>query len=82
MLVSEQGFLLPRLNKWVRERAIPLPPRCRERVSSLYLPACPFRAPGDPIVSASWEASRQRHRRGCSCVGQEQEAQVAQMLPQ
>ena len=27
--------------------AIPLPPRCRNRVDSLYLPACGFPAPGD-----------------------------------
>jgi hypothetical protein len=27
---------------------IPLPPRCRDRVNSLYLPACGFPAPGDP----------------------------------
>jgi len=26
----------------------PLPPRCRSRVDSLHLPACPLRAPGDP----------------------------------
>ena len=39
-------------DKWVRERVIPLPPRCREGVNSPYLPACPFRAPGDPIAIA------------------------------
>src|SRR6266498_2896135 len=26
----------------------PLPPRCRDRVHSLYLPACRFPTPGDP----------------------------------
>jgi len=26
----------------------PVPPRCRDRVSSLYLPAGSFPAPGDP----------------------------------
>jgi hypothetical protein len=39
-------------DKRVRERAIPLPPRCRTRVNSLDLPSCPFRAPGDPIAMA------------------------------
>ena len=40
------------VTQWVRERAIPLPPRCRKRVNSLYLPASPFRAPGDPMTLA------------------------------
>src|ERR1700694_5953608 len=46
-----QGWVSSSL-KWVRERAIPLPPRCRTRVNSLDLPAGPFRAPGDSIAIA------------------------------
>ena len=38
--------------KWVRDRAIPIPPRCRARVNSLDLPASPFRAPGDALAIA------------------------------
>ena len=34
------------------EALAPLPPRCRDRVHSLYLPACGFPAPGDPKNSA------------------------------
>jgi hypothetical protein len=37
---------------WVRERVIPLPPRCRNGVNSPYLPASPFQAPGDAVVVA------------------------------
>ena len=36
----------------VSERAVAPPPRCRNRVYSLYFPACVFHAPGDPTVSA------------------------------
>jgi hypothetical protein len=70
-----------RFTQWVRERAIPLPPRCRKRVSSLYLPACPFRAPGDPIVIAPLGASERRHCRWCPSVGQEHKAHVGEALP-
>ena len=67
--------------EWVREWAIPLPPRCRERVSSLYLPACLFQAPGDSMASASWEASRRPHRRrGVPDVSQEDNSHVAEVL--
>jgi hypothetical protein len=39
-------------HKWVRERAIPLPPRSRDGVDSPYLPASLFQAPGDAIAVA------------------------------
>src|SRR5208282_2413343 len=39
-------------HKWVRDRAIPIPPRCRTRVNALDLPASPFRAPGDALAIA------------------------------
>src|SRR6266576_4402402 len=67
--------------EWVRERAIPLPPRCRERVDSLYLPAGPFRAPGDALAVAPCRASRRLHRRWSPGISQEHEAQVGQVLP-
>ena len=31
-----------------KELDLPVPPRCRDRVYSLYLPASSFPAPGDP----------------------------------
>ena len=34
--------------KWVREWHTPPPPRCSDRVNSLYLPACVLHAPGYP----------------------------------
>ena len=42
--------------EWVKqwqEGILPPPPRCSDRVSSLYLPACGFPAPGDPRFIAS-----------------------------
>jgi hypothetical protein len=53
VLLSGSPVSVPLFYKRVREWVIPLPPRCRQRVNSLYLPACPVRAPGDPIASAS-----------------------------
>ena len=52
-----------------------------KRVDSPYLPASPFRAPGDTIAVAPCEASSRLHRRWCSCVAQELEAQAGQVLP-
>src|SRR5208282_701028 len=64
-------------DKWVRERAIPLPPRSRQRVNSLYLPAGPFRAPGDAIAIAPRGERNRLLRRSGPQVSQRQEPQVA-----
>src|SRR5262245_41387352 len=65
--------------KWVREGAIPLPPRCRARVNSLDLPACPFRAPGDPVVIAPGGEQCRRLRRSRPQVAQGQESHAAEI---
>ena len=48
--------------EWVRERVIPLPPRCRDGVNSPYLPPCIFLAAGDPNDQCLGEASGRFHR--------------------
>src|SRR5438105_15349324 len=42
----------------------PRPPRCRDSVNSLYLPACGFPAPGDPsqtVPQAEASSSKRAH---------------------
>src|SRR6266481_10085461 len=68
-------------HKWVREGFIPFPPRCRKGVDSPYLPACPFRAPGDSMVVAPDEASGRCHRGRVPTVGQKDKAHACQVLP-
>jgi len=61
-----------RAGQWVRERAIPLPPRCRSEVNSSHLPASPFRAPGDAMTIAPFGEWLRLLRRGGPQVEQEQ----------
>ena len=47
-ILNPQGTIAP----VGKGEGIPLPPRCRDRVNTLYLPACGFPAPGDPCSLA------------------------------
>jgi len=58
----------------------PPPPRCRNGVDSPYLPACPFRAPGDPAeIAPEGEPLRSRYAGGDHCQ-KRQQAQPLQVL--
>lgn len=53
-LQEEHGLKIKYSTVGKGEAMRPPPPRCRDRVDSLYFPACGLPAPGDPITLAPW----------------------------